>query len=98
MNRENILTLAVVLLSGLLLLEIFGVFESEQPNGYSEKEVALIIKVKDLNKEINDLKLENKIIEKDNERISHNIGADSSAIYNGSREYRDSLRAELFGQ
>jgi hypothetical protein len=95
-KKESILYLVVGLIVVFLALDIFGVFDTKVPVGYSPKEVALMMKVKDLNEEIEDLKIENEIIEKDNERITQNIGTDSAAIYDGSRAYRDSLRAELF--
>jgi len=98
MKIEKILVVAVSIIAIVLCLEISGIFDTKVPDGFTPKEVALMMKVKDLNKEIEDLKIENEIIEKDNERITQNIGADSAAIYDGSRAYRDSLRAELFGQ
>lgn len=63
---------------------------------YSLKAVKLILKHDRLRQEIKDLEIENEIIEKDNERITKDITADSSTIYDSSREFRDSLRAELF--
>jgi len=63
---------------------------------YSKEAVELMLKHAKLKQEIEDLKIENKIIEKDNERLKQNITTDSTVIYNSSREYRDSLRAVLF--
>ena len=63
---------------------------------YSKEAVELMLKHDRLKQEIRDLQMENEIIEKDNERITKDISADSSAVYNSSRAYRDSLRAELF--
>jgi hypothetical protein len=63
---------------------------------YSKEAVELMLKHAKLKQDIEDLKIENKIIEKDNERLKQNITTDSTIIYNSSREYRDSLRAVLF--
>ena len=95
-KTEKLLFLIVGILGVLLVLEITGVFDNEQTVGYSEKEVALMIKVKDLDREISKLKIENEIIEKDNERIKQNINVDSAIIFDSSRQYRDSLRTVLF--
>jgi len=97
-KTEKLLFLVVGFLSILIILEIIGVFDKKEVVGYSEKEVALIMKVKDLDSKIEKLEIEYEIIEKDNERIKKNIGADSSAIFNSSRNYRDSLRAIVFGR
>ena len=95
-KAEKLLYIIVAILAVFLTMEISGLLDSKQPNGYSEKEVALMMKVKDLSEEIEGLKNENLIIEKDNERIKGSIGSDSVIVWNSSREYRDSLRAELF--
>jgi hypothetical protein len=67
-----------------------------QEKTYSLEAVQLMLKHDRLKQEIKDLQIENEIIEKDNERITHNISSDSATVYNSSRAYRDSLRAELF--
>jgi|TARA_R110000787_G_scaffold23873_1_gene68056 hypothetical protein len=63
---------------------------------YSLEAVELILKHNKLKEQIKALQIENQIIEKDNERISKSISADSNIVYNSSRAYRDSLRTELF--
>jgi hypothetical protein len=44
------------------------------------------------------LEIEYQVIEKDNERLAHEMSGDSTAIVNGSIAYKDSLRAALFSQ
>jgi len=63
---------------------------------YTKEAVELMLKHERLKQEIKVLEIENKIIEKDNERLTKNITTDSTIVYNSSRAYRDSLRAELF--
>jgi hypothetical protein len=63
---------------------------------YSLEAVELILKHNKLKEQIKALEIENQIIEKDNERITKSISADSTVVYNSSRSYRDSLRTELF--
>lgn len=63
---------------------------------YTKEAVELILKHAKLKQEIEDLKIENQIIEKDNERIKQDISADSNIVWNSSKHYRDSLRSELF--
>ncbi len=99
-NRVVIWILIGVLSLGALSSLFATVKDSffPQEKTYSLEAVELMLKHDRLKQEIKDLQLENEIIEKDNERITQNIGTDSAAIYDGSRAYRDSLRAELFRQ
>jgi hypothetical protein len=63
---------------------------------YTKDAIELMIKHDRLKQEIKKLEIDNQIIEKDNERLKHNITSDSITIYDSSRAYRDSLRAVLF--
>jgi len=65
---------------------------------YTKEAVELIIKHRALKKENENLKLEIDVIERDNERIKQSISADSSVIFDSSRQYRDSLRSALFNR
>ena len=65
---------------------------------YSLEAVELMIKHDRLKKEIQNIRLENEVIEKDNERLKKSIGADSSYIFDSSRQYRDSLRSAIFNR
>ena len=94
-NSEKTIQISVVVIGFLLLLEIFGIFESEIKNGYSEKEVELMIQIKELNNKIDNLKAENEIIEKDNEKLQTEIPLDSAVVWNSHRLYRDSLRSAI---
>jgi hypothetical protein len=91
-KKENLLFILVGVLSILLILEISGVFDRSE-KGYSKKEVALMFKVRDLNKKIEELKNKNELIEVENESIIKNISSDSVSIWNGSSEYLDSIRS-----
>lgn len=97
-NRIVIWVIVGILSLGALSSIFSNVKDSFFPaeKTYSKEAVELMLKHSKLKEEIKNLQIENEIIEKDNERITHNITADSSAIYNSSRAYRDSLRAELF--
>ena len=94
-NSEKTIQISVVIIGFLLILEIFGIFESETKKGYSEKELALMIKIENLNNKIESLKAENEIIEKDNEKLQSEIPVDSAIVWNAHREYRDSLRSAI---
>jgi hypothetical protein len=63
---------------------------------YSIEAVELMLKHDRLKQENKKLLIENEVIEKDNERLKHDIDTDSVTVANSSRQYRDSLRAELF--
>jgi hypothetical protein len=65
---------------------------------YTKEAVELILKHRELENEIEQLKIENQVIEKDNERLTKSITADSTIIYDSSRSYRDSLRTVLFNR
>ena len=73
-------------------------FEKDEPICYSEKEVALMIKLKDINDKLAEKEIEFNIIALDNERLKKNVPADSAFVANTSRTYRDSIRAELFSR
>ncbi len=63
---------------------------------FSLEAVQMMLKHDRLMQENKTLLIENEIIEKDNERLKHDIDSDSTIVANSSRQYRDSLRAELF--
>jgi hypothetical protein len=63
---------------------------------YSLEAVKLMIKHDRLIQKDKELEIEYEIMEKDNERLKNDKTADSTVIFNSSRAYRDSLRAELF--
>jgi len=96
MKIEQII-LAVLVVFGIVLgCEVAGVFDKEPIVGHTDKEVQLMMLLKDKNEEIKNLKVDNELMVKDYERIEKNIGADSVVFYNSSRAYRDSLRASIF--
>lgn len=102
MIQSKILIYAIAGLLGLgSVSSLFrGVKDSFFPTEktYTKEAVALILKHKELQNEISKLKIENQVIEKDNERLKTNITSDSTIIYDSSRQYRDSLREFLFSR
>ena len=94
-RTEKIFQIVVGVIALLLALEIGGIFQKDEPLGYSEKEVALMIKIKELDNKLKSLESENQIIEKDNEKLQKEIPADSAIVWDSHRKYRDSLRAVL---
>lgn len=98
MLQNKVIVYILISLFGLSVLK--GAFDSvkdffKEPT-YTKEAVELMLKHQKLKDENKRLLLENEIIEKDNERITKDITADSTVVYNSSRAYRDSLRAELF--
>lgn len=63
---------------------------------YTLEEAKLMLKHDSIINHDAQLQIEYQVIEKDNERLTHEIPGDSVAIVNGSNAYKDSLRAELF--
>ena len=94
-RTEKLFQLLVIIIGLLLVMEIIGIFEPESSVGYSEKEVQLMLQIKELNSKIDNLKAENEIIEKDNEKLQSEIPIDSAVVWNAHRLYRDSLRSAI---
>lgn len=96
MKIEKFLVICVIILGVLFVANIFGVFDGLKTTNdklYSKKEVALMWAIKERDQKIKNLKKEIKQIHIENENIWKKFNVDSSAIYNGSDEFLDSLRA-----
>ena len=87
----------IVLLGSLssMFTNIKSTFFPEEKT-YSIEAVKLMIKHDRIREENKELKIENQVIEKDNEKLIQDTGADSTIIHNSSRAYRDSIRASIF--
>lgn len=96
--QNKIIVYIVVSLLGLSIVKGFidTIKDFFAEPTYTKKAVELMLKHDRLKQKNKKLELEIQVIEKDNERLKHDITADSLTIYNSSRAYRDSLRAELF--
>ena len=92
MSKIRIEHILIGLLSILIINSFINVFKG---TGMSEEEHLWRVKYNELEKINESLLIENEIIQKDYERIEKNMSSDSSAVWNGSRVYRDSLRAIL---
>jgi hypothetical protein len=95
-NKILIYVLGFILSLSIISTIVNNVKDYFKEPTYTKEAVELLLKHQSLKKEIENKLIEIEIIEKDNERLKQNITADSTIIYDSSREYRDSLRAVLF--